>query len=126
MVARSIVEIDIPTMVATHAVMANDCGGDGVQRHKRWIFSDPSVHFLAIGAPIPISAPAIEGAVISRFKDGVEYIIVSNYMAAPSPVPDVDAGAGHVINTVVTHCNPSRHRDFYSSRLLFDRSNRVN
>src|SRR3984957_4121533 len=33
-VARSVVEIDVPTMLARHAVMGNDNGSDGVQRIK--------------------------------------------------------------------------------------------
>src|ERR1700722_10843577 len=47
-------------------------------------------------------------------------------MAAPSPVPDIDAGAGHVIDTVVAHGNPGRHRDLNSGRLLLDRSDPIN
>src|SRR5512140_619963 len=114
-VAGTIVEIHVPTMVAAPAVIAQDDWFDRVQQRQPGQLGTGC--FLQ--APVPVPAPGVKAPVVARFLHRVENIAEFNYMPAPAAVAEIDAGAGHVVNRTVARGDVLGHRDLNRGRLLF-------
>lgn len=89
-VARSIVQVDVPAVVAPPAVVVQDDR----------LAAIPQGHVRILGprrlpqVPIAVAAPGVERAVVAGLLDRVEDVAILDDVAAPAPVADVDAGAG--------------------------------
>lgn len=116
-VAGTVVEIDVPTVVTPPATVADDVDVDHVQLCQFRKLFDRS--FLQ--PPESIAAPGIEAAVVASFEDGVEDIAEFNHVSAECSFVDVDAGSGNFINRTVSHGDVAGHGDLNAGRLFLTR-----
>src|SRR5680860_663565 len=119
-VGRAVVQIDIPTVVAAKAVVPNYGGPNSIPFGHFGISCDNQVHGIPIGVPETVATPRIKGAVVARFQDRIEDIVVFDKMPAPSAVTNINPRPRHIINTVIADRYVQGHGDFHPSRLLFD------
>ena len=71
-------------------------------------------------APETVASPGVEGTVVAGLLYRVEDIAELDEVAAPAPIADIDAGAGHVVDRAVTHRDVLGQLDLHGRRLLLD------
>lgn len=93
-IGTSIVQIDVPAVIASEAIVPDDCGVAGVQQDQFWVFGRAFAHFSVGWVPESVASPGVERAVVAGFQYIVESIVVFNQMSAKSTVADIDSSSG--------------------------------
>ena len=109
-VGRTVIQIDVPSMVAPPAVVADDSRFGSVPEYHLRMFFCEFIHHIPVGMPIAVASPGVEGPVVACLKYGIEHIVSFYQMSSPGTFTDVDAGTGQVVNTVVTDGDSCGHR----------------
>ena len=116
-VARTVVQVDIPTVVATPAIVANDNRLMAVPFGHRGVLLNPLGRLAAIRMPEAIAPPTVERAVVAGLLDRVEYVIELDQMSAEgAPSQKLIPARGQVVNTAISHRDRPRHADIHRRR----------
>ena len=90
-IAGTVVEVDVPAMVAAPAVVAEDGRSSRASRGTIALLAFPGLVVVQIQAAQPpeaVAAPGVERAVVAGFLDGVEDVAELDDVAAPAAVAD--------------------------------------
>jgi hypothetical protein len=125
-VARSVVEIDVPAVVAAPAAVTKDVGFHHVGQRKVAVRSrGDCVQVDIFQTPIAVASPGIERSVITRFFHRIEDIAELYDVPAPRAFRYVDAGARRVVDGAVTHGDAARHGNLHAGGLLLDATREI-
>ncbi len=102
-VTGAVIKIYIPTMIATKAVITNSDGFHHIKHGKIVIGFYNGVECSFVRMPIAVTSPGIKWTMITTFFYCIEDIIVFNDMPAPGSLTYIDAGTGHIINSIMTY-----------------------
>jgi hypothetical protein len=117
-IARPVIQVNIPSMVTTDPVVANDAGFNHIQKRKVWIICHLLVHQFYVWIPETIPAPGIKTPMVTCFQDRIEYITMLQYMSPKSTLTDIHAGTRDIINGTMGYGDPKGHGDLYRRGLL--------
>ena len=120
-IRRAVVQVDIPPVIATPAVVAQDVGLDVVKLRQVLVFTERDrVQVNVLETPKAVAAPGVERAVIAGLEHGVEDIAKLDDMPAPATVTDVDTRAGCVVDRAMPHGDVHGHVDLHTRYLFLD------
>ena len=120
-VGGTIVQVDVPSVIALHPVVAKCRDLIGIPERAVRIGLDPIadqglaafVFFSwtrwAGSMPVTVASPRIKCSVVMRFQHGLETIVPFDDVSAPSAIADIDCRAWCIENRIVTDGNPRRH-----------------
>ncbi len=97
---RKLQEIDSPAAAFLDKVVANVDGLHRIDLYKSGVMASVGgVGHMGLGqAPVFVSAPGVEGAVVAGFAAGIAEMVVFDDMATPGPATDADACTWCVVN----------------------------
>lgn len=117
-VAGTVVEVDVPSVVAAPAVVAENGGSENVEVGQ----AGRAFHFAAggpdVGRPVTVASPGVEAAVVAGFEHGVEHVAEFYYVSSVAAFADIDAGPRHVEDRGVGHGDVVGHGNLHGSRLF--------
>ena len=121
-IAGTIIQINIPTVIATHTVVAQNNWFYYIKHGNIVMVLNYRVEYIFIRVPVPVTSPRIKRSVIATFFHGIEYIILLNHMSAPGSFTYIDTCTGNIVNAVMANGNALAHRKFNTRRLFFNQA----
>src|ERR1019366_5303297 len=125
-VGRSIVQVNIPTVIASPAVISQDDRLDRIEHGQIRHLLDASIHFVDVWDPVAIAPPGVERTVVTGFFDRVEDIAKLHDVAAPAAVADIDSGAWHVVDRAMSDRDVLGEVDLNPGGLLLHPPGQIN
>jgi hypothetical protein len=118
-ICGSVIQVDIPTVIAPKPVVAQDGRFHRVQTRKLAVCArGDRVRIQVLQLPVAVAPPGVERTVVAGFLDRVEHVVVFDDVPAPGALGYVDAGSRHVVDGTMPHGNVLGHRNFHRSGLL--------
>ena len=119
--SRSVVQIDIPTVIAAPTVVADHVLVQHVELHQIVaVFGHPVAGFAAVLCVVAVTAPAVEGAVVVSFLHGQEHVVLFQQVPTPFAFTDVDARPRHIVDAVSANGDVGRQADVHTGGLFFN------